>query len=218
MKRTERHHLKEDEMAHGFSWLVDFFHQYRREATLVAAAVLFAAVVFAALLFVRSHARSVQSRAVGEVGDVAAELAQKPEKLADLEKLAAQGRTGRLATLELAKYWAEKSDWAKAEATLAKSPSGPKDLLFYQTEDLKAQIALGNKEYDKAIAIYKKVVDEKPRAYPLDAALFHLAESHELKGDTAAAIELYKKLQTDYAQSYYGYEASLKAGKLEIRK
>ena len=62
------------------------------------------------------------------------------------------------------------------------------------------------------------MADEKPKVYPLDAILFHLAESHELKGDTAAAIELYKKLQTDFSQSYFGYEASLKAGKLEVRK
>ena len=62
------------------------------------------------------------------------------------------------------------------------------------------------------------MADEKPKVYPLDAALFHLAESQELKGETAAAIEVYKKLQADYAQSYYGYEASLKVGKLEARK
>ena len=36
--------------------------------------------------------------------------------------------------------------------------------------------------------------------------------------ETAVALELYKKLQADYAQSYFGYEASLKVGKLEARK
>lgn len=218
MKRTERHHLQEDGMAHGLTWLGEFFQKYRREFTIVAAAIVFAAVVFIGLLLVRSHTRSVQSRAVGEVVDLAAEVGQKPEKLAELEKLAAGGRTARFATLELAKYWAEKSDWAKAESYLAKLPGGPKDLLYYQAEDLKGQVALGRKDFDKAIALYKKIGDEKPRVYPLDAALFHLAESYELKGDTKAALELYKKLQADYAQSYYGYEASLKAGKLGTQK
>jgi tetratricopeptide (TPR) repeat protein len=150
--------------------------------------------------------------------DLAAEVAQKPEKLADLEKLAAKGRTSRLANMELAKYWAEKSDWAKAESYLGKLPAGPKDLLYYQAEDLKAQVAMGRKDYDKAIAIYTKIGDEKPKTYPLDAARFRLAECHELKGDTATALELYKKLQTDSPQSYFGYEASLKLGKLEGRK
>ena len=218
MKRTERHHLKEDDMAQGVHWLVAFFEKYKREISIVAGAVVFAAVVFAGLLVFRSHARGVRSKAFGQVTALAAELAQEPERLADLEKLSAKGQTARLANVELARYWAEKGDAAKAGSYLAKLPAGPRDLLFYQAEDLKAQIALGQKDFDAAIAIYKKVVDEKPKVYPADAALFHLAESRELKGETAAALELYKKLQADYAQSYFGYEASLKVGKLEARK
>jgi len=214
MKRTERHHLKEDEMAHGLSWLAEFFNKYKRETLIVAGAVVFAAVVFSALLIVRAHGRSVQSRAIGEVGDLAAAAVDKPEKLADLENLAGKARTARLANLELARYWAERGDWAKAESFAGRIPDGRKDLLHFQAEDLKAQIALGRKDFDKAIAIYKKAIDEKPEAYPVDALLFHLAESHELKGETQAAIDLYKKLQEEHAQSYYGYEASLKAGRL----
>lgn len=218
MKRTERHHLKEDEMAEGVNWVVDFFGRYRREIFIIAGAIVVAVLVFVALLAVRSHGRNVRSDAIGQVGALAAEAAANPAKLADLEKLAGQGRTARLAAVELAKYWAERSDWAKAGSYLAKIPAAPKDLLYYQAEDLKGQIALGQKDFDKAIAIYKKTVDEKPKVYPADAALFHLAESHELKGETAAAIELYKKLQTDFPQSYFGYEASLKTGKLGVRK
>jgi tetratricopeptide (TPR) repeat protein len=214
MKRTERHHLKEDEMAHGLTWLADFFKKYQREALIVAGALVFAVIVFGALLIVRAHARSVQSRAVGEVSDLAAAAVDKPEKLADLEKLAGKAQTARLANLELARYWAERGDWAKAASFAAKIPDGRKDLLHFQAEDLKAQIALGQKDYDKAIAIYKKAVDEKPATYPVDALLFHLAESHELKGETATALDLYKKLQEEHAQSYYGYEASLKAARL----
>jgi tetratricopeptide (TPR) repeat protein len=214
MKRAERHHLKEDEMAHGLSWLADFYGVYKREILIVAGAVVFAALVFGALLIVRVQARSAQSRAIGEVGDLAAEAADKPEKLADLEKLAEKARTARLASLELAKYWAERGDWAKAESFAERIADGRKDLLHFQAENLKAQIALGRKDFDKAIAIYKKAIDEKPEAYPVDALLFHLAEAHELKGETQAAIDLYKKLQEEHAQSYYGYEASQKAGRL----
>jgi tetratricopeptide (TPR) repeat protein len=218
MKRTERHHLKEDEMAHGLNWVVDFIKTYRREITIVAVALAFAVIVFGALTLVRSQSRRLESRAVGQVGDVAAEVAQKPEKLAELEKLAEKGRTARLANLELAKYWAERGDWGKAESNAGRIAGGRKDLIYYQAEDLKARIALGKKEFDKAIAIYKKITEEKPKIYPLDAALFHLAESYELKGETQAARDLYKKLQEEYSQSYYGYEASLKAGKLDLKK
>jgi tetratricopeptide (TPR) repeat protein len=218
MKRTERHHLKEDEMASGVHWLIVFYRKYQREIAIVAGALVVVAIVFSGLLFVRAQGRNARSRAIGEVMDVAAELDQKPEKLADLEKLADAGRTARLANLELAKYWAGKSEWDKAETYLGRFPAGPKDLLYYQGEDLKAQVAVGRKDYDKAIAIYMKIGEEKPRTYPLDAAQFRLAECYELKGEVATALELYKKLQTDFPQSYFGYEASLKVSKLETRR
>ena len=218
MKRTERHHLQEDQMAHGLSWLVDYIKKWKRGASIVAGALAFAAVVFGALVLVRSHNRSVQSGIIGQVGDVAAEAAQKPEKLAELEKLAGERRTARLANLELAKYWAERSDWVKAESCLGRISGAPKDLLYYQTEDIKAQVALGRKDFEKAIAIYQNTSDEKPKVYPSDSVLFHLAESRELKGETKEALAIYKKLQEEYSQSYYGYEASLKAGRLGLQK
>jgi predicted negative regulator of RcsB-dependent stress response len=218
MKRTERHHLQEDQMAHGLSWLIDYAKKWKREVLIIAGALAFAAVGFSALLLVRSHNRSVQSEIIGQVGDIAAEAAQKPEKLAELEKLAGERRTARLANLELAKYWAERNDWAKAESTLGRISGAPKDLLYYQTEDIRARVAIGRKDFDKAIAIYQKISDEKPKVYPLDAVLFHLAESRELKGETKEALAIYKKLQEEYSQSYYGYEASLKTGRLGLQK
>jgi tetratricopeptide (TPR) repeat protein len=218
MKRTERHHLKEDEMAHGLTRLAGFFKKNLREALIIAGALALAILVFDALLIVRAQARRAESRAIGVVGDLADEVAQKPEKLADLEKLAAGGRAARLANLELARYWAERSDWAKAESYLGRIADGRKDLFHYQTEDLKAQVAIGKKDFDKAIAIYKKVIEEKPKVYPLDAAMFHLAESHELKGEAKEALDTYKKLQEEYSQSYYGYEASLKVGRMGLPK
>ena len=214
MKRAERHHLKEEGIAVGMGKAVLFVRTYRREIMIVAGALAFVAIVIGALAMVRAHGRSVQSRAIGEVADLAAAAVENPEKLADLEKLAGQGRTARMANLELARYWAERGDWAKAASFADRIADGRKDLLHYQTEDLKAQIALGRKDFDAAIAIYQKAVDEKSEAYPIDALLFGLAESHELKGDTAAALEIYKKLQTEHSQSYFGYEASLKAGRL----
>jgi len=218
MKRTERHHLKEDQMAHGLSRITEFLKKFQREILIVAGALVFAAAVFGVLVLVRSHNRSVESRAIGEISDLAGEVAQRPEKLAELEKLAGKGPSARLANLELARYWAERGDWAKAESFLERIADGRKDLLHYQAEDLKAQVACGKKEFDKAIAIYKKISDEKPAVYPLDAVLFRLAESYELKGDAQEALELYKKLQAEYPQSYFGYEASLKVGRLGLQK
>ena len=218
MKRTERHHLKEDGMVRGMSLAAEFFKTYRKEFLMAAGALALAALVFVALSLVRSHSQSVHSRVVGDVAELVSGLEAKPENLAELEKLAGKGRYTRLANLELAKHWFEKGDMAKAEAFLARIPAGRKDLLHYQIEDFRAQLFIRQKEFDKAIAVYGKMMDEKPETYPLDAVLFHLAQAHELKGESKEALDLYKKLQEEYAQTYYGYEASLKASRLELAR
>jgi tetratricopeptide (TPR) repeat protein len=218
MKRTERHHLKEDEIRTGLNWFIHFYETWQKEIMIAAGVLVFAAVVFAALLLVRSHAQGVQSRAVGEVVSLSQDLQTKPENLAKLETLSGRGAGARLACLELAGYWAGKSDYAKAEAFLDKIPATPKDLLYYQAGDLRAQTLLKKKEFDKAIAVYQKIQAEKPKSYPLDAVLFHLAEAYELKGQKKEALDLYTKLQSEYSQTYYGYEASMKAGRLGLQK
>ncbi len=218
MKRTERHHLKEDEIVTGLGRFVHFYNTWQREILIFAGVLGLVILVFGALFLLRAHSRSVQSRAIGEVMDLSADLGQKPENLAKLEKLAASGSAARFARLELAAYWAGKADYAKADSYLGRIPAAPKDLLYYQAQSLEAQVLVARKDFDKAIALYKKIQADNPKTYPLDAVLFHLAEAYELKGDIKAALDIYQKLQADYAQSYYGYEASLKVGRLGLRK
>jgi tetratricopeptide (TPR) repeat protein len=218
MKRAERHHLKEDEIRTGLNWFVHFYETWQREILIAAGVVVFAAVVFGALLLLRAHAQSVQSRALGEVVTFSQDLETKPENLAKLEALSAKGAGARMACLELAGYWAGKGEYAKAESFLGRIPASPKDLLYYQAEALKGQVHVKKKEFDKAIAIYRKVEAEKPKVYPLDAVLFHLAEAYEQSGQKKEALDLYTRLQTEYSQSYYGYEASMKAGRLGLQK
>ncbi len=218
MKRTERHHLKEDGMVRGLSLVAEFFKTYQREFLMAAGALAVAALVFAALTLARSYSHSVFNKVVGEVHELAADLGTKPENLAGLEQLAQKGRYARPANLELAKHWYGKGDLDKAGSYLARIPAGRKDLLHYQAEDLRAQVLLKKKDYDRAIAVYAKIRDEKPKAYPLDAVLFRLAEATELKGERKEALELFQKIQQEYAQTYYGYEASLKASRLALAR
>jgi tetratricopeptide (TPR) repeat protein len=218
MKRTERHHLKEDEIRTGLNWFLQFYEDWKREIFIAAGVLVFAAAVFGGLLLVRSHARAVQSRAVSEVLSLSQDLDAKPENLAKIEALAERSRGVRMACLELATYWAGKGDGAKAETYLGRILGTPKDLLYYQAESLKAQIFVWNKEFDKAIAIYRKIEEEKPKSYPLDAALYALAEAYELKGQKKEALNLYTEVRSDYPQTYYGEEAAMKAGRLGLQK
>ncbi len=218
MKRTERHHLKENIVRTGLDSVAHFVKNWQKELYIGAGVLAIAVLVFAALFALRSRQMGVQSRMAGEILKIAGELDTNPEKLPELEKLAGKGRFARLGTIELAKYWLGKGEFAKADSSLETFPRAPKDLLYYQAENLKARAATLKKDYDKAIAIYRKIEADNPAAYPLDAALFHLAEAYELKGDVGAARDIYQKLQAEYTQSYYGYEASVKAGRLQLGK
>lgn len=218
MKRAERHHLKEDGMQGGLNWFVHFFETWQKEILLGACIVGVAALVFGGLLFVRAHSRNVQSRAIGRVLELSEALETTPGNLAGLETLSKSGASARPACLELAAYWAGKGDYAKSETYLGRIPSSPKDLLYYQARDLEGQTLIKKNEFDKAIALYRKIQDEKPKTYPLDVVLFHLGEAYELKGQKKEALDIYTKLQTEYGQTYYGYSASLKAGRLGLQK
>jgi hypothetical protein len=45
-----------------------------------------------------------------------------------------------------------------------------------------------------------------------------MAEAHEGKGEFDVALELYKRVQADFTQTYYGVDASQKVTELEEKK
>lgn len=129
-----------------------------------------------------------------------------------------KGNAGRLADVLVGTYWVEQGDLDKAEASVLRLGENPKDNTYYQAQDLLARIYFWRKNYDKAIEIYKDIVAENPKDYPLDGVIFHQAEALEKKGQKAEALALYRKLQTDYAQTNFGYEAQMKVASLEAMK
>ena len=218
MKKTERHHLKEDEFVHGMERILHFAKEWRKELIAGAAVVVALAVVFAGFRIVRSATARRDSRVLGEILKLRGEAAKDPQNVAKLEAMTGRGPYGRMASVSLATHWIEQGDLEKAQAALAKVKDAPRDFFYYQARDLAAQVAILKGQYDEAIAILQKIEGDKPKDYVLDAVLFHRAEALEKKGSRAEALDLYKKVQTDYPQSYFGYDASLKVKKLEGAK
>lgn len=215
MKGKERHQLKGNAFVHGFQGVFEFVKKWRREFVMGGLLLVALAVVFAGFQVVRGQQAKGQSRKLGEIQSLRADLPKVPENVAKLEALVGKGKYGRVASLSLGTYWVEQGQLEKAQAALSGIKESPKDLYYYQAKDLAAQIAVRKGDLDGALAILKKIVDENPRDYLLDAVLYQQAEVLEKKGQMAEALALYKKIETDYAQSYYGYDASLKARKLE---
>jgi predicted negative regulator of RcsB-dependent stress response len=218
MKRTIKKQLKEDEFVSGMNRFMQFVKHWEREFIIAVVVVVAAVLVFLGLQFLKAQQIKKDSQAAGEILALRAGLAKNPQNTAQLERAAAKGKYSRLAGISLATYWIEQGQPDKAQAALALIKDSPKDFFYYQAQDLSAQVAILKGEWDRAIAILKKIEDEKPKDYILDAVLFHHAEALEKKGLKAEALTLYKKLRDEYAQSYYGYDASLKVQKLESAK
>lgn len=218
MKRKFKRQLKEDEFVSTVTKVVDFAKKRTRELIALAAVVLIAVLVFVGVRFIKAQSVKKESRLLSDIIALHEELAEKPENVAKLEELAGKGKFSRVAYLYLASHWVEKGDLDKAQETLQKATGGEKDLFYFQAQDLQAQIHIKRKEYDQAIEIYKKIEEESPDQYTLDAILFRQAEALEQKGETEEALALYRKVQEDFPQTFFGYDASQKVRKLEEKK
>jgi predicted negative regulator of RcsB-dependent stress response len=218
MKRVERHQLKEDEFVSGMTRFLDLAKTWQREIFIGLGVLAFLALVFLGITLLKGRAIRAESRVLGEIIALRTDLEKKPENVSRLEKLAGPGKYARMAYIDLATYWLEKGDLDKAEKSAAAVKGSPRDFVAYEAQDLLAQILVRKKDFTRALEIYARLEKEKPSAYPLDAILYHKAQALELKGDAKEALAAYKKLQEEYNQTYYGYEASLKVGRLEGAK
>ncbi len=215
MKRLKRKQLKSDEFVTTFGKVVNFMKKWKREFKLGGFAILFAIFAFICIQFVQSKTLKKQNVILSNIFRLSAEINENPEKITELENLSGTGRYSRMGYLKLGTYWFQQGDFTKALNQLEKIPANKKDLIYYQTQDLLAKIFVEQKKFDRAFEIYEKIEKEKPDSYSLDAVLFHKAEALEDKGDIELALSVYKKIQEDYPQTYFGMDASSKVVELE---
>lgn len=218
MKRKIKKQLKEDELVTGFQKFLEFAKTWQKEVIIFAVVVAVFAALYGSFQLIRAQQAKKESRRVGEILALRADLAKNPQNVAKLEQLGGMEKAARLAFISLATYWIEQGNLDKALASLAKIKDIPKDFFYYQAQDLTAQVEILKGRYDQAIQILKKIEEAKPKDYLLDVVLYHHAEALEKKGQPKEARDLYKKVQDEYAQTYFGYDASAKVKKLESAK
>jgi len=218
MKRKIKKQLKEDELVSGFEKFFDFVKAWQKELIIGVAVVAAIAALFGVFQFIKAQQQRKESRQAGEILALRGGLSKNPQNVAKLEQAGSWAKAGRLAYISLTTYWIEQGDLDKAKAALAKIKDLPKDFYYYQAQDLAGQVDVLKGNYDQAIQTYKKIEDAKPKDYALDVVYFHHAEALEKKGNLKEARDLFKKVQDDFAQTYFGYDASAKVKKLEAVK
>ncbi len=215
MKKDVKKQLKEDEFVSTFAKIFHFIETRTHEIILGLCVLAFIALLFVGLRLIQAQNLKRQSQTLGQMLELRSTLSTNPDNLAKLEQLQGKGRYGRLPYVLLSTYWVEKGDLAKAKDLLAKVGPSPRDFIYYQAQDLLGKVSLLSKNYDQALAVYDKLEKDKAEDYTMDVVLFHKAEALEGKGDTQGALAIYKKLQQDYPQSYFGYDAAERVRKLE---
>jgi predicted negative regulator of RcsB-dependent stress response len=215
MKKVVKKQLKEDEFVSTMTKIVRFFEEHVKEILLGVAGVALIVLLFLGVRLIQIQHVRKESRVLSQMLELRSTAASKPENLAALEKMTGNGKYARLGFVLTATYWVERGDLAKAAESLGKIKASPKDFIYYQSQDLLAQIDAMKKDYDQAIAIYAKIEEAKPKDYCLDAVLFHKAEVLEAKGSKPEALALFKKIQENFPQSYYGYDAAERVRKIE---
>jgi predicted negative regulator of RcsB-dependent stress response len=218
MKKVLKKRLKKDELVSTMTKLIELAKKWSRQLMIGIAAVTVIILAFLISSVIKTQAVKKESRVLTDILEISTQLNDNPEKVAELEALAGNGKFSRIAYLKLAAWAIEKGDSANAKAYLEQMKDDRKDITYYQAQDMLAQVYIRDKEFDKAIAIYKAIEEEDQKDYPPDVVLFHLAEAHEGKGERDVALEIYKRIQEEYSQSYYGFDASKKVSELEGKK
>jgi len=218
MKRKKRRQLKEDEFVSIVNKIFHYVRDHTKELMTLGVLVLFLVVIFFGVKYVSRQSQRKEGQKLTQILDLQDDLTNKPENLAKLEELAGRGKFTRLGYIYLSSYWIENGDLEKAQIYLENIPKKPRDIVFYQAQDLLGQIYFKRKDYDRAIEIYRAIEEDDSASYSLDVVLFHRAEVHEEKGETDEALALYRKIQQEYSQTYYGFDASQKVSKLESKK
>ncbi len=190
--------------------IVEFSREHTKEISIAGAGVAVLILAFIVFQVISVQQTKKENRILDQILTLSSEIRVNPEKIAELEELAGKGRFSRIGYLELAKYWFEKEDFTKVTANLDEISKGKKDLVYYQAQDLMGQVYISQNDYDNAIALYGKLEEKNPKEYVLDAVLFHKAHAHEKKGETEEALVLYKRIQEEFSQTYFGYDASVK--------
>jgi TolA-binding protein len=235
MKSTERHRLKENEVAHTVARLKTSFEIYQKPILAIGVTVVAVVAIAVGLVTWRSQTEN-QSRAMladamaTERAQVAAAPApgtpnpppppagsfptEKARNEAALTKLMAvanaypTAQAGITARYHAAAILAALGRNAEAAQRYQEVAERAGTSVYGQMAKLgvaDAQVAEG--KFDQAIAVYKEMSAVKDGQLPVDGILMELARAYSAAGKTSDARQTFKRIVDEFPQSPYSVEA-----------
>ncbi|HLE68962.1 MAG TPA: tetratricopeptide repeat protein [Vicinamibacteria bacterium] len=240
MKRTERHHLKQDELVSGIGQATHWFQQHRTNVVNALLVALGAALLLGGIYVYRER-KSEEGRALlaealkqyhGEVGSETEDtgapssgprFATAEEKyrtaVESLEKVANEFGSydsGRQARYYAGICHAELEDFEGAERSLQMLRSGNRDLLYYLASKALASVATERGNHTAAAEIYRPLVEDAQNPLPKDYLLFELAKAEERAGNLEQARQYYDRMVAEHPESQLRGDALSRREHLEL--
>jgi tetratricopeptide (TPR) repeat protein len=222
VKRTERHHLKQDELVAGIGQATHWFEAHRQNVLNAVLVALGAGLLLGGIYIYRTrkaeegHGLLVEAlkQFHGEVGTEGEPTPNVPrfptaeEKyraaLASLEKVAndfGSYDAGRQARFYAGLCQAELDDYEGAERSLQELRSGERDLLYYVASKALASVETDRGNHAEAVAIYRPLVEDAQNPLPKDYLLFELARAEERAGNLEQARLIYDRVLAEHPES-----------------
>jgi tetratricopeptide (TPR) repeat protein len=237
VKRTERHHLKQDQLVAGIGQATHWFEEHRQNVVNAILVALGAGLLLGGIYIYRTRkveeGRELLAEALkqfrGEVGTEGDPTPNVPrfataeEKyrtaLASLEKVAndfGSYDAGRQARFYAGLSQAELDDFEAAEKSLQEVRTGERDLLYYLASKALASVATDRGNHAEAVAIYRPLVEDAQNPLPKDYLLFELAKAEERAGNLEQARQMYDRVLAEHPESQLRGDALSRKELLEI--
>ncbi len=238
MKRTERHHLKQDELVAGIGQATHWFEAHRQNVVNAVLVALGAGLLLGGIYIYRTRKADEGHRLLtealkdfhGTVGTKGEEappnvrsFATPEEKyrtaLLSLEKVAidfGSYDSGRQAQYYAGLCQAELNDFEAAERSLQELRSGNRDLLYYLASQALASVKTERGNHTEAAEIYRPLVEDAQNPLPKDYLLFELAKAQEKAGNLEQARQTYDRVLTEHPESQLRGDALSRKELLEL--
>jgi TolA-binding protein len=236
MKRTERHHLKENEVALSVARARETFEIYRKPIIAAAVALVALIVIVAAVVMWRQQvddkSRTLLAEAMAiEQAPVAAAPTpgqstpppaqpgafpnEQVKREAALQKFVAAadaypsspaGITARYHAASMLALLGRHADAVKQYQQVV-DRVGSSSLYGEMAKLGIADVETATGQYDKAIARYSELAGGKDSKLPVEGILMQLARAYQEKGSAADAKKTFKRIVDEFPQSPYAAAA-----------
>jgi TolA-binding protein len=244
MKRAERHHLKENELAHTIARASDVVATRGREITFAIVGLLLVAAAVAGYFVWRGRTEASAGALLAQALTIAeapvappatppqpgatppaapagsypteqAKLEAAVPKFLDVAARYPSTDAGLTARYHAACALATLGRSAEAQARYQEVVDRDRSGIYGQMARLGlANLEVSGGQYDRAITIYKELTADRETRLPMDGLLMQLGQAYARAGKTADAKQTFTRVLDEFPESLYAQQAKQELSKL----